>query len=78
MFEAAGRMRPHYHAVLEELAPVSLNELRRRQTEAHRAYLIQAHYFIVYGDWQGTERIFPFDLLPRIVAAREWDPLSAA
>jgi uncharacterized circularly permuted ATP-grasp superfamily protein len=76
MFEAAGRMRPHYHALLEELAPVPLDELRRRQTEADRAFLTQGITFTVYGDEQGTERIFPFDLLPRIVTAREWETLE--
>ncbi len=76
MFEGAGRLRPHYHALLEELAPVSLDELRRRQTEADRAFLTQGITFTVYGDEQGTERIFPFDLLPRIVTAREWETLE--
>ncbi len=31
------------------------------------------HYLNVYGDSAGTERIFPFDLIPRIVRAEEWD-----
>ena len=30
----------------------------------------------MYGDDQGTERIFPFDLLPRIITSREWDTLE--
>ena len=76
MFDAAGRPRPHYQALLEELASVSPEELRRRQLEADRAFLTQGITFTVYGDEQGTERIFPFDLLPRIVTAREWDTLE--
>ena len=55
---------------------MSLDELRRRQIEADRAFLTQGITFTVYGDEQGTERIFPFDLLPRIVTAREWDTLE--
>jgi uncharacterized circularly permuted ATP-grasp superfamily protein len=66
MFQAADRSRPHYHALLQELAWVSLDELRRRQTDADRAFLAQGITFTVYGDEQGTERIFPFDLLPRL------------
>ena len=55
---------------------MSLDELRRRQTDADRAFLAQGITFTVYGDEQGTERIFPFDLLPRIVTAREWETLE--
>jgi uncharacterized circularly permuted ATP-grasp superfamily protein len=76
MFEAVGRPRPHYHALLEELASVTPEELRRRQLDADRAFLTQGITFTVYGDEQGTERIFPFDLLPRILTAGEWTTLE--
>src|SRR5688500_9019457 len=76
MFQAAGRSRPQYDALLQEIGSVSLDELRRRQTDADRAFLAQGITFTVYGDEQGTERIFPFDLLPRIITAREWDTLE--
>src|SRR4029434_4848477 len=73
MFEGVGgRPRPHYHALLEELASVTPEELQRRQLDADRAFLTQGITFTVYGDEQGTERIFPFDLLPRILTRREW------
>jgi len=76
MFDAPGHARPQYQALLDELASVSLEDLRRRQIEADRAFLTQGITFTVYGDAEGTERIFPFDLLPRIVTAREWDTLE--
>ncbi len=76
MFEAVGRPRPHYHALLEELASVTPEELQRRQLDADRAFLTQGITFTVYGDEQGTERIFPFDLLPRILTATEWTTLE--
>jgi uncharacterized circularly permuted ATP-grasp superfamily protein len=76
MFVAAGRPRPHYHALLEELASVTPEELQRRQLDADRAFLTQGITFTVYGDEQGTERIFPFDLLPRILTAGEWGTLE--
>jgi uncharacterized circularly permuted ATP-grasp superfamily protein len=76
MFEAVGRPRPHYHALLEELASVRPEELQRRQLDADRAFLTQGITFTVYGDEQGTERIFPFDLLPRILTAGEWATLE--
>jgi uncharacterized circularly permuted ATP-grasp superfamily protein len=76
MFDAPAHARPHYQALVDELATVSLDDLRRRQIEADRAFLTQGITFTVYGDEQGTERIFPFDLLPRIITAREWDILE--
>ena len=76
MFEAVGRPRSHYHALLEELASVTPEELQRRQLDADRAFLTQGITFTVYGDEQGTERIFPFDLLPRILTAGEWSTLE--
>jgi uncharacterized circularly permuted ATP-grasp superfamily protein len=76
MFDAEWRARPHYCALIEELLLASTDELRQRQLEADRAFLTQGITFTVYGDDQGTERIFPFDLLPRILTSREWDTLE--
>ena len=76
MFEAARRPRAQYGALLEELASVSPQDLRRRQLDANRAFLTQGITFTVYGDAEGTERIFPFDLLPRIITAGEWETLE--
>ena len=76
MFEAPRQPRAHYRPLLEELGSVLPEELQRRQRDANRAFLTQGITFTVYGDEEGTERIFPFDLLPRIVTAREWDTLE--
>jgi uncharacterized circularly permuted ATP-grasp superfamily protein len=59
-----------------DLLELSLKELRERQGEADRAFLTQGITFTVYGDTQGTERIFPYDLLPRIITAEEWRTLE--
>lgn len=76
VFAAPGEPRPHCRALLEELAAASADTLRRHQVEADKAFLTQGITFTVYGDAQGTERIFPFDLLPRIITAREWEVLE--
>jgi uncharacterized circularly permuted ATP-grasp superfamily protein len=76
MFDEDARARSHYQGLLDELLTASAPELRRYQIEADRAFLTQGITFTVYGDEQGTERIFPFDLLPRILTAREWDTLE--
>ena len=59
MFDRPGQARPHCRALFEDLLAASLGELRQRQTEADKAFLTQGITFTVYGDDQGTERIFP-------------------
>jgi uncharacterized circularly permuted ATP-grasp superfamily protein len=76
VFDASGDPRPHCRALIEELRLASAPILRRRQIEADKAFLAQGITFTVYGDDQGTERIFPFDLLPRIIPGQDWDILE--
>ncbi len=76
MFEAPGRVRPHYRQLYERLRSVSIEELGRTQSLADRAYLDQGITFTVYGDPSQTERIFPVDLLPRIIPNSEWRHLE--
>src|SRR5471030_1253496 len=76
MFESPGLARPHCRALFDELRSASEPELSQRQMEADKAFLTQGITFTVYGDDKGTERIFPFDLLPRIIAAPEWRTLE--
>ena len=76
MFAPGGAPRPHCHALYEDLLATSLPELRQHQTEADKAFLAQGITFTVYGDDQGTERIFPYDLLPRIITGPEWNTLE--
>jgi uncharacterized circularly permuted ATP-grasp superfamily protein len=76
MFEVTGRPRPHCRPLFEDLRVASHTELGLRQKEADKAFLTQGITFTVYGDDEGTERIFPFDLLPRIITAPEWRTLE--
>jgi uncharacterized circularly permuted ATP-grasp superfamily protein len=76
MFDQAGRPRTPCRPLFEDLRAASHSELRQRQLEADKAFLTQGITFTVYGDEEGTERIFPFDLLPRIITASEWRTLE--
>src|SRR6266480_2077089 len=76
MFEPTGRARPHSQALFDELRAASHTDLGQRQMEADKAFLTQGITFTVYGDNQGTERIFPFDLVPRMITAAEWAMLE--
>ena len=76
MRTATGGIRPHYQALLETLAGLPPEELLRRKQSADLAFLTQGITFTVYGRDEGTERIFPYDLLPRLISAPEWDRIE--
>jgi uncharacterized circularly permuted ATP-grasp superfamily protein len=76
MREADGQVRPHYRALAETLARLPQDELQRRKQSADLSFLTQGITFTVYGRDEGTERIFPYDLLPRLVTAQEWDRIE--
>jgi uncharacterized circularly permuted ATP-grasp superfamily protein len=72
MFGGLQRPRPAARALVQFINRLPDGELLRRQRSAERALLNMGITFNVYGDSEGTERIFPFDLVPRIVSAAEW------
>jgi len=51
-------------------------ELQRRKHSADVSFLMQGITFTVYGREEGTERIFPYDLIPRLVTGEEWDVIE--
>jgi len=71
MFEADGKVRPHYEAVAEVLNDVSVDEFRNKQTAVDASFMRHGVTFTVYSDDQGTEKIFPFDCAPRVISAEE-------
>src|SRR6267142_5327869 len=73
MFEPGGAPRAAARSLVQLLETMTDGELLRRQQSAERALLHMGITFNVYGDVAGTERIFPFDLVPRIVGAAEWN-----
>src|ERR1700686_2953480 len=72
MFESPGNAREHYRALQQTLLKLPPEELRRSQQAADLTFLHEGITFTVYGSKEGTERIFPNDLLPRIIPASEW------
>ena len=72
MFEPGGQVRPHYEAMLNAMLAMPPDEVRRRKQSADLSFLTQGITFTVYGREEGTERIFPYDLIPRIVTCSEW------
>ncbi len=77
MFAAEGKVRPHYATLFERFQNLEREEFEQRRTAVDAAFLRQGITFTVYSDEQGTERIFPFDLMPRIIPASEWNVIEA-
>ncbi|MGB7157352.1 MAG: circularly permuted type 2 ATP-grasp protein, partial [Tepidisphaeraceae bacterium] len=68
--------RPHYAPVAEGLRRLDAAAFERRRRMADVSFRNQGITFTVYGDQRGVEKIFPFDLVPRIVPANEWDTIE--
>ena len=65
--------RRHYRPLARQLTGLDANDLRHASDLANRSFLHQGITFTVYSDdEQGTERIFPFDLIPRLIPPDEW------
>ncbi|MCU0482188.1 MAG: circularly permuted type 2 ATP-grasp protein [Anaerolineae bacterium] len=76
MFIAPDSPRDHYQLLYQRLNEFGADELYRRQQAADLSFLHQGITFTVYGREEGTEKIFPYDLLPRIIHSDEWDVLE--
>jgi len=72
MYARRGQPRAHYRLLAERLDAMSAAQLEERIRVANSFFLNQGIGFTVYGDEAGTDRIFPFDLIPRIVPPDEW------
>src|SRR5262249_2396485 len=72
MFNPDGTPRACARLLFERITSVGDAELRRYQQAAEQALFRMGITFNVYGDEAGTEKIFPFDIIPRIVPADEW------
>ncbi len=76
LFLAQGQPRPEAVPLVECIERLSLEELCRRQQVTQNMLFKLGVTFNVYSDRQGTERILPFDVIPRFIPHREWQWLE--
>ncbi|MCU0353978.1 MAG: circularly permuted type 2 ATP-grasp protein [Cytophagales bacterium] len=76
MFEADGKVRTHCEYVKEQIENLPKGELLQRQHAAERTLMQMGITFNVYHNGEGTERIMPFDLVPRLIRGDEWERLE--
>src|SRR6201994_410096 len=72
MTETDGRIRPVYTGLQSWLGELQPDVLEHRRREADVLFRRLGITFAVYGDADSTERLIPFDVLPRILSADEW------
>lgn len=76
MFTADGQVRPHYKSLKIRFDELGGKEFDQKRQAVDLSFMRMGITFTVYGDSEGTERIFPFDLVPRIIPNKEWEYLQ--
>ncbi len=77
MVDADEMVRPHYRGFADWLRETPSERVARKRAEADTLFHRVGITFAVYGEQEGTERLIPFDIVPRILPATEWKALSA-
>src|ERR1700677_2415757 len=77
LFDGTGRPHGHCRPLVDSLGQLLTAEFQARRGSADLVFINQGITFSVYSDRRGVEKIFPFDLIPRPVAAAEWTRLEA-
>jgi uncharacterized circularly permuted ATP-grasp superfamily protein len=76
LIEGSGQPRPSARLLVNKIHQLSDGDVGRRQAAAEQALLQMGITFNVYGEEGGTERIFPFDIIPRIIPGHEWNQIE--
>ena len=77
MFDSTGGVRDFYARLVERIGELGPGELSQRQHAAERALRSMGITFNTWKEGRGEERIFPFDVIPRLIPAREWELIDA-
>jgi uncharacterized circularly permuted ATP-grasp superfamily protein len=77
MFTDSGEVRPYCAPLLTKMDNLSEREFLDRKAASELYFVRQGITFNVYHDNRGMERIFPFDPVPRVIPANEWELLEA-
>ncbi len=76
MLYSNGACRSHYASFWQWLQETSPKYIQHKREEADLLFHRVGITFNVYGDEEGAERLIPFDNVPRIIPAHEWQMLD--
>ncbi len=77
LFEADGQPRPGAKLLIDRISSLPDGDLKWRQESAEAAMRNLGITFAVYGNEAGTEKVWPFDIIPRIVEPADWQRIAA-
>lgn len=72
-----GEIRNHYKVFFDSFGQASPEEIEKKDELAKKLFMSQGVTFTVYSSGEGIEKIFPFDLIPRIITGAEWSHIEA-
>ncbi|MBL0136458.1 MAG: circularly permuted type 2 ATP-grasp protein [Chitinophagaceae bacterium] len=70
-------IREPYRSLLNAIGQLSVSQLQQKDLQAGELFMNQGITFTVYSDDAGIERIFPFDIIPRIITSAEWAKIES-
>ncbi|GAB1856745.1 circularly permuted type 2 ATP-grasp protein [Flavobacteriaceae bacterium MHTCC 0001] len=70
------KLREQYEKISDYLKNTPVADLIKKEELSAQLFMNQGVTFTVYSDEMGIEKIFPFDILPRIITASEWDKIE--
>ena len=73
MFETNNRIKPSYRFLYNFLSKQSVSEINKLKEFSLKFFMNQGITFNVYSDEQSIEKIFPFDIIPRIIMNKDWE-----
>ncbi|MEC7119701.1 MAG: circularly permuted type 2 ATP-grasp protein [Pseudomonadota bacterium] len=77
MLWESGEVRPRYTEMVRWLSQQSADRLEQLNREAMEHFYKSGITFTVYSDAANTERVIPYDIIPRIINAKEWEVMEA-
>lgn len=77
MYNDNAEFRSQYDGFIKYLENTSPEKLSKKEDLAKQLFMSQGVTFTVYSDNEGIEKIFPFDIVPRIITASEWQKIEA-
>ena len=77
MFSPDGKVRKHCEPLYSKFQKIETDDFLSRKATSELYFMRQGITFNVYHDNQGSERIFPFDPVPRVIPADEWELIEA-
>jgi uncharacterized circularly permuted ATP-grasp superfamily protein len=76
MYCTDSNIRAQYEGFIEYLRNTSPEKLTKKEELSKQLFMSQGVTFTVYSDNEGIEKIFPFDIVPRIITAVEWEKIE--